>query len=298
MEIKTGTITVKKFNELYEAGVIRPYDNNRGGGGPKSKLVKRYATNWKTEASGCALLEKNGANYTLRDFHNRAEALKLALQIGKVKENEEILVRVIPSREGLLSYRLVNAAKAHTNIEKLKNTDLIYGSQIKKIVDKTPVLQAMEIPNGFYKAMAQIINDVTVKPRTEFVLRTGATIAAYINSTTTEAMDLVLKKTKVEAIVKAVTYWSSTMDAMFESTMPLRDGNYPKPIERMSRSPVVFGFVVFDYMFKRRLPDPKALGRILAKNATRIERMFAVLVHGNNSETLDKQNRLYEVLRG
>lgn len=295
--IKTGSIKIGEFNKLYTSGVIRPYENNRGGVKKGvTPMARKYANNWKTEASGIALVEKSGKHYTLRDFHNRAEAIRLGLEIGKINPEDEILIRVVPEKEGFTSYRLVNSAKNHTNIEKLKNPDLALGEQIKRVIDATPCLQAIELPHAFYRTMAAAILDVAVKPRTEFALRTGTGLMRYVNASTEEAPNLVLKKSKVGLLSDAVTYWFQTINATMDATPILRSGEYPKHIQRINNSAVFFGFLMFDFMFKRRLKDAVTTGRNLAKGGAKLARVIAHMNKGTTGECLEAQNYILEAL--
>lgn len=296
--IETGLITIGEFASAYEAGTIRPYDNNRGDGAFNRKLVKKYAKTWNTEASGCAILEKNGSTYTLRDFHNRAEAIKLGLKAGTIKPTEEILVRVVTPKHGLTSYRLVNAAKGHTSKEKLMNTDMAYGSQIARVLDKTQAAALGEVSPRQYYALAAIINDVRVKARSEYVLRNTHPFRGRIDATLEEAPELELKPSQVKAIAEAIDFWWACVTQMREQVPMLRNGNLPKWVDKLERSAHFLGFFCFDHMFKRQLPDPTVVGRRLAKGGAKLAETISLLQTGSNGDCLERQKRIYEQLRG
>lgn len=289
-KLETGIINVGYFNELYTAGTIYPYPKNRGGKLFDMRRVKNYAANWDTASSGCAVLEKTDKGYMLRDFHNRAEALKRGIADGNIKKSEPLLVRVIPPGDGFSAYKKINSSKNHTSLEKYSNTDLCFGSQIEKIVNKSKGFTMEDIPNKFFHQMAYIIVDVKIKKRSEYAFRQGSSwvINSFKDSSVDDAPELVLNQAQINQIAQGMDYYSAVIDILSDSKITC--------VERIARSAQFFGYVMFDYLFSRKLGDVTELAEAVIKRHKKVDDLLSRLVNGNMEAQVEKCRDLLTAL--
>jgi hypothetical protein len=293
--MKTGTITIGDFNELYKKGTIYPYKNNRGGRQIDTKRVNKYAAAWDTASSGCVVVEKTPQGYMLRDFHNRAEAIRRGVEAGKIPEKDNLLIRVIPPGDGLTAYRRINAAVGHTKRDKLTNADLCFGYEIQKILLHTKALEDVATPNKFYHQLAYAIIDLKLKKRSEYALSSGSSqhLLRYIDAAREDANELSLSVANVKLIANAASYWLAINNEVI-SECPT--ATLPKPIEKIMSSAQFFGFTIFDHMFHRKMGDAAKVAVAIVKNQRKVEEVVKRLATGSMESKLEASRNLLTML--
>lgn len=298
MELKTGTIDVGTFNKMYVAGNIYPYKNNRGGRIFDKNRVNKYAAAWDNASSGCAVLEKTKDGYMLRDFHNRAEAIKRGVAAGKIGEKETILIRVIPPGDGLSAYKNINSAKHHTGREKLTNPDLAFGREIEKVLAITNVFSDGGMPTKFYQQLAYAIVDTKVRKRSEYVFAAtaAAKIREYKDASAKDSNEMELTPAQAKQIAAGINYWGAIRDQVESIAAQTTSGDVPESAKLTLASSQFFGLVVFDYMFHRKLADPSIVGTNVMKNQRRVRDLARSLSTGAADDRLQTSKTLIEVL--
>jgi hypothetical protein len=282
--LKTGIIDIGTFHKMYAKGEIIPYKNNRGGNVYDKRRAKKYAASWDTASSGCAVVEKTKDGYMLRDFHNRAEAIRLGVESGTISPKEPLLIRVLPPGDGLTAYNRINSAQKHSSIEKFKNQDLAMGFEIAKVILNTK-LSNETISSRFYQHLSYAIIDLKVKKRSEFSLLSGSygAIQQYIDLRHEDADEIKLSPTQVKQIAAGVNFWATIRDEVSEDT---------NAIEKIFKSGTFFGFVIFDYMFKRKLGDPSQVAKAIVRRQRKIAEITPKLTVGPASDRLERERML------
>jgi len=291
MKLETGIITAKDFNELYLKGTIHPYTNNRGGKLYDSRMVNKYAATWDTASSGCAVLEEDESGYMLRDFHNRAEALKRGLAAGRISGEEPLLIRVLPTGKGLTAYKNINSAKPHSSREKYSNPDLAFGHEIGRVLDLCKSFDRESLPPKFYQQIAYLIVDLRIRKRSEFAFTKNQshTLTRFKDASIEDAEELVLNDTQVGAIAGAIDYFGEIVDyAKAQSPNQELSGM----LNRLFAMNQFFGFVTFDFLFNRSLGDAFAVAKKVVRNQRKASDLVGNLTRGGVEQALLQSREL------
>lgn len=297
MKLETGLIDVGTFNKLYTEGTIFPYKKNRGGAIFDRKRVNKYAKSWRPESSGCAVLEKTSEGYMLRDFHNRAEALKIGIKSGEISPKEEILIRVLPPGDGLNAYRDINAAKNHTSVEKLMNTDLIFGYNIQRILSYTKAFENQAMLNKFNIHICQLILDLKVSKRSDFAFTRSRSwmLARFKDASIEDGKEIEISDQQAKTIAKSIDYWAAIRDAI-EAEGSNSAGEVSQTITRIVKSSQLFGFVIFDNMFNRKLGSVDQVSKNIVRFQRKVEKIVPMIQMGSMEEMLENGTQLFQVL--
>lgn len=298
MELKTGTIEIGIFNKMYVEGEIYPYKNNRGGRIYETARANKYANAWDPASSGCAVVEKTKSGYMLRDFHNRAEGIKRGVAAGKISPKETILIRVIPPGDGLSAYKNINSAKVHTGRDKLTNPDLVFGSEIQKVLAQTKAFGPGEMPTKFYQQVAYAIIDTKIRKRSEYVFATGSAskIREYKDSSLSDAQELELTPAQSKQIATGISYWGAIRDAVESIAATSTSGDVPDNVKHVLASSQFFGLVVFDYMFQRKFADPSDVAKNIMRNQKRTRDLARDIARGSQDDRLQVSKQIIEML--
>lgn len=287
-------MTIGEFNELYTNGVIYPYGNNRGKSKQKlnKTLVNRYATSWDTASSGAATLEATNKGYMLRDFHSRAEAIKRGIAAGNIDPKDHILVRIIPPGDGLRAYKNINSARAHSTVEKLSNTDLAFGAEIQKVLDRSKGFKEIEFPNKFYIQIAHSIIDLKIKRRGDFVFVRNHSheVRRFRDSPHEAVKELHLSDAQAQGIARAADFYCLVRN------VSLSESPNSKTVARILGSATFFGYVLFDHLFKRKLKDPAHVGKAIVLHQRKVEDLVMNLSKGGIESRVEVSNMLLTFL--
>lgn len=300
MKLETGTITIGEFHDAYVSGLIKPYKNNRGGLTHNKGRIHKYAKNWDTASSGDVVVEKVKDGYILRDFHARAEAIRLGMKSGTINKKDTLLIRVLPPGDGITAYKNINAAKSHTAIEKLNNDDLAFGCEINKILAKTDGFSEQDpCPPKFYQHIARSITDLKYKQREQAVLSRdpGSFINRYKDCVagTDDADAVKLSANQIAGIARAIDYYGLVRDAARKGCS---QKNQTDVVEKLTNSSILFGFIIFDFMFKRILEEPTTLGANIATRYRKVDDKLRMLAMGTMSDRLRSTAEFNTILIG
>ncbi len=128
-------LTVVHLGDLLnylKAGLIGPYEHNRGNVGISEKNIKRIIDDFEPEVLGMwHLAQVPGGRYEMVDAHTREEAIRRVLASGVITFNQikatEIPVKIVPSGDKIKFYRLLNRNTTHTTAMKVTTPDLALG---------------------------------------------------------------------------------------------------------------------------------------------------------------------------
>ena len=298
-EIKTGLMKIGEFNRLFSSGVIFPYKNNRGGAIYNPYTVQKYSNNWDTDSSGSVLLEDLGdGRYMLRDFHNRAEAIRRACTLGTINQDERLLVRVVEEGRGLSAYRNINAASKHSQKEKLLNPDLALGSQIFKVLSRSKAYAPSEFRNQFFSPLAFAIIDLKIKQREDyaFTKEHAHFMRNLVNLGADDAEEVRLSDENVRILTMAIDHFAALEAAISQESEMTKKGGPSAKILKILKSPHFFGFIIFDYMFNSHFTDISKTAKNVVRFQKQIAEMIPYIAMGGAGERLQKSNSLASML--
>jgi len=131
-------------------GDIVAYSNNRGSGSVSLKTVGEVSDNFNQHAISEITIGRHDGKTRIADGHSRIEGLIRRWYSGRMtvaELNAPISVRIVPPTQFLKIYEIRNSSAQHTAVEKITNSDYMFGNIFKELNSRfgaePPTIQAI-----------------------------------------------------------------------------------------------------------------------------------------------------------